>query len=219
MNVKEFIELDVNKAQAYILGLIFPLYKTTKYCGREYVIGSVNHNSNMINQVELAQHYNKIYRLINENIKNCDLLLLANKTEYGSVSSKEGFSILIEKGNNSDEEIKMMFSSLAQMIKKKPSNIKKEFIKGCFDGRSSWDTTAHYISLDIDRDYGRQDIIAGIIEDEGIEVNLNRRDLDHKKNDQIRIKKKFVKKFMNEIGLYSECRTKLILNGLEYVED
>ena len=42
--------------------------------------------------------------------------------------------------------------------------MKKAFARGCFDGRSSFDTTMHFLALDTDRIYSRQDLIKSIFE-------------------------------------------------------
>ncbi|HHX69055.1 MAG TPA: hypothetical protein GX708_13525 [Gallicola sp.] len=211
MDIKQLESSVLDNAVAYMVGLTFPLYKTILINGKEYIVGSVNHNSNMISHEDLASHYKIVLRLLaGKNVK-----LLANQNEDQNISSKKGFSVLIEKTGVSNEECLQLLLNVTKKISRSSVDLKKEFARACFDGRSSWDTTAHYLSIDVDRDYNRQDAIIEIIESIGIEINVNRREINHQKNDQIRIKKNSIDKFMSEIGLYSFCRTKLINQGLK----
>jgi hypothetical protein len=214
MTIDELYQIKVNKAVAYIVGLIFPLYKNVMFDGKDCIAGCVNHNSNMITPTELASHYNSVYNLINSEIGIDNVVLVANKNEINNVSPKEGFSVLIDKTGKTDKYCLDVLTNITNNILKESSDIRKEFVKGCFDGRSSWDTTAHYLSIDVDRDYSRQDLIEKVILLEGIKVNINRRELNHPKNDQIRIKVDSIKKFISNIGLYSTCRLTLVNHGI-----
>lgn len=217
MDIKQFNSIELNPATAYITGLCFPLYKTISILHKPYIVGSVNHNSNMINSSDLAEHYNSVQKLINMNFGTGKIKLLSNQNDEQNISSKKGFSVLIEKNGEDDTECLKILGEISAKILASPTEIRKEFVKGCFDGRSSWDTTAHYLSLDVDRDYSRQDLIVKIIESLGIGININRRDINHPKNDQIRIKKDSIKKFISTIGLYSKCRLSLVENGIKHI--
>ena len=119
-------------------------------------------------------------------------------------------SVLIEKTDIPQWQCLRILTEKVNEIKNETVEIKKEFVKGCFDGRASWDTTAHYLAIDVDREYPRQDLIIEIIESLGIHLNINRRDKNHKKNDQIRIKPDTLPQFMSSIGLYSACRKNIV---------
>lgn len=217
MDIQQFHNIELNPATAYITGLCFPLYKTISILHKTYIVGSINHNSNMINSSDLAEHYNSVLKLINMYFGVGKIKILSNQNDEQNISSKKGFSVLIEQNGKNDGECLKLLSEISTKILSSSIEIKKEFAKGCFDGRSSWDTTAHYLSLDVDRDYSRQDLIVKIIESLGIGININRRDINHPKNDQIRIKKDSVKKFISTIGLYSKCRTNLVENGINHI--
>lgn len=214
MHISDLKSIKMNEALAYTLGLIFPLYKQIILKDKEYIVGSINHNYGKISQDELNEHFKKVNSLLSNYMGTSGPEIKTNKTPQYKISSKLGFSILVE--NTGTEEIicKNILKSKVQEIVNSSDSIKKEFIKGCFDGRSSWDTTAHYLSIDVDRDYDKQDLIENIIKSVEIDINVNRRDINHKKNDQIRIKQNSLKVFYNKIGLYSTYRMNLIKNAM-----
>ncbi|MBQ8325548.1 MAG: hypothetical protein IJX86_00630 [Lachnospiraceae bacterium] len=210
MNIKELQNTQINKALAYTLGLIYPLYKEKKLNGREYILGCVNHNAGKVTQDELNKHFRDVYKMFKECMGSSAPEIKTNKTAEYTISPKEGFTVLVEKAGVSEIECIKILTHKVQEIAKSSIEIKKEFVKGCFDGRASWDTTAHYLSIDVDRVYERQDLVIEIIESLGIVINNNRRDINHKKNDQIRIKPDSLDYFMSNIGLYSACRTNIV---------
>lgn len=215
MNIRELQNIQMNKALAYALGLIFPLYKEKKLNTKEYILGCVNHNAGKVTQDELNKHFRSVYKLFKECMGNASPDIKTNKTAEYTISPKVGFTVLIEKTDVSEEECIKILTLKVQEIRDASEDIRKEFVKGCFDGRSSWDTTAHYLSIDVDRVYERQDLVIGIIESLGIIINNNRRDINHKKNDQIRIKPDSLKYFMSNIGLYSACRTNIVEKAMQ----
>ncbi|MEG1957813.1 MAG: hypothetical protein RR071_08775 [Lachnospiraceae bacterium] len=218
MNIYELEKCKMSCALAYALGLIFPLYKVKPLEGKEYILGSINHNSGKITQDEINQHYEKVFKLFKEDLGNEKIQINANKTNYYNLTNKEGFSILIEKLNVSKEDCVNILTEKTNEIKNSTEKIKAEFVKGCFDGRSSWDKTAHYLSIDVDRDYNKQDIIIEIIESVGIDINNNRRDINHEKNDQLRIKYESLPTFMSKIGFYSSCRNSIVKHAMNELE-
>lgn len=214
MTIDELKVAQMNKALAYALGLIYPLYKEKSLFGKEYILGCVNHNAGKVTQNELNQHYLEVYKLFDDCMGDSAPEIKTNKSADYSISPKAGFTVLIEKTGVSEADCISILTNKVIEIKNATEEIKKEFVKGCFDGRSSWDTTAHYLSIDVDRVYERQDLIIEIIESLGIDINNNRRDLNHKKNDQIRIKPDSMRYFMSNIGLYSACRTNIVKKGI-----
>lgn len=215
MNIVELTDTQMNKAVAYILGLIYPLYKEKQLNEEEYILGCINHNSKMVTESDLSDHYISVSRLINKYMGQNKPLLKANKTADYLISPKKGFAVLIEKTDFTQEECIKMLSEKVEEIKYCSEEIKIEFVKGCFDGRGSWDKTAHYFSIDVDRDYNKQDLITEIVESLNVNLNVNRREENHTKNDQLRIKKESLDKFMVNIGLYSKCRKKIIESARE----
>lgn len=215
MNISELENAQMNKALAYTLGLIFPLYKEKNLNAREYILGCVNHNAGKVTQDELNKHFRDVYKLFKECMGSDAPEIKTNKTAEYTISPKEGFTVLVEKTGVSEEECIKILTKKVREIKVASEEIKKEFVKGCFDGRASWDTTAHYLSIDVDRVYGRQDLVIEIIESLGIAINNNRRNIHHLKNDQIRIKPDSLSYFMSNIGLYSACRTNIVERAMQ----
>lgn len=64
MNIEIIKEQRLNRALAYALGLIYPLYKDKKIFDKEYIVGSVNHNPGKITEDEINAHYRKVLQLI-----------------------------------------------------------------------------------------------------------------------------------------------------------
>jgi hypothetical protein len=206
MKISELDTRNINVGIAYSIGLIYPLIKEIEYKGINHLAGQVNHQSNMITDGELTTHFKLIYDFLSTHIPE-GFLLLSNSEN--KLSKKKGFSILIENdiaGNND------ILNKMVEIIRKSDLEIKKYFVRGCFDGRSSYDKSSGYLSIDVDRDYSKQAIIKEIIASFDIDVNLNTRDSDHKKNDQIRIQRKSLKDFISKIGLFSLRRNKILLD-------
>lgn len=205
MNINELKNIEMNNAVAYILGTIYPLTKSINYNNYLYFAGQINHQSNMITDNELLEHFQEIYKLLEQNSLT-NVLILDNLEE--KISRKKGFSILLKNDNQDENEL----SLLIQNIKNSNLDIQKYFLIGCFDGRSSYDTSSKYLSVDVDRDYDKQNNIKEILLNFGIEPNINNRDINHPKNDQIRIPRKYLDDFINKIGLFSVRRKTILLN-------
>ena len=167
----------------------------------------------MIDEKDISKHYKDVCELFKK--YKCKIEIRANKTVQYTLSPKKGFSVIIEKTNIPSKECIQILTEKVQEIKNSPDDIKKEFVKGCFDGRSSWDTKSHYLSVDVDRNDEKKDLIAEIIRSLNIDINMNGREPNHKKNDQIRIKYNSVQKFIEEIGLYSSCRKNIIEKAIK----
>ena len=215
MNISLLASLPISKSIAYVLGLMFPLVKIKSIPlldNKSYLIGPVNHNKNMITDDQLAAHFKSVRHLLITDDNTKDILIKDN--QVNKIQSKRGFSILIETGEKTSAECDAILFSLVEKIQNSSEEIKKEFVCGCFDGRSSWDTTSGYLSIDVDRNSRKHELIKNIIESLNINVNVNAREPDYNKNDQIRIKPDSLKQFMKEIGLYSVCRTELVKKGL-----
>ena len=210
MNIKELGDCNINPAVAYILGLIYPLYKEKDILTKSFLIGAINHQPGMINDEDLAVHFKSVKDLFDKYLGDNSVQITANQTDKYSVSPKAGFSILIEKTNFTKEECLGILDKKIQDLELSDDESRKHFVRGCFDGRSSFDTTTHYISIDVDRDELRQNQIERIINNVGLDVNINRRGVGHPKNDQIRIQKNCGEKFIKTIGFYSKRRTDIV---------
>ena len=217
MTLLELDDIKLNQGIAYVLGLIYPLYKTGKdNNGNEFIKGCVNYNS--ISEEDLAEQFKIVINFLDSNGLN-KLDLKSNKQSDFSISPKKGFSVLIWKKSKSDNICLEVLTTKVKEIKdSSDKEIKKAFARGCFDGRSSFDTTMHFLALDTDRVYERQDLIKSIFEDLEIDLNLNRRELNHPKNDQIRLKPKSLARFMKEVGLYSKVRKQAVEKYIETEE-
>ena len=213
MTITEFEQSSLNPGLAYVIGLIFPFYKTGKdNKENEFVKGCVNYNS--VTEEDLAAHFKSVLSLLNENNLS-SLQPLSNKQEEFSISPKKGFSVLLYKKNESDDKCFDVFVKKVNVIKNSTdSQIQKEFMKGCFDGRGSFDTTMHFFSIDTDRDYERQNLIKEIFAQNNIDLNLNQRAKDYSKHDQIRIKPKDLQYFLSNIGLFNVMKKRQIENFL-----
>lgn len=214
MTITELKNAPLNEGVAYLLGLIYPLYTEARIDGKECIVGGVRYNANKVTQEELDIHFNKVFKLLNKYFADNMPDLRSNKELGHPLSLKLGFSIIIDKDNLTDNQCKAIFHDMVSEIATSTIAIKSEFVKGCFDGRASWDKTACYIALDIDRNSTKQQLLESIIKSLGISVNLNCRGAGHPKHDQLRIKKDSVKKFMTTIDLYSECKKKIILAAI-----
>lgn len=210
MDIRDLEECNINPAVAYILGLIYPLYKEKTILSKSFLVGAINHQPGMISDEDLAEHFKRVKDLFDKYLENNYVQISANQTNEYSVSPKAGFSILIEKTNATKDECLDILDDKIQDLKLCDDECRKHFVRGCFDGRSSFDTTTHYISVDVDRDELRQNQIEEIINSVGIDVNINRRGEGHPKNDQIRVQKNCGEKFMRIIGFYSKRRTDIV---------
>lgn len=213
MKISEFFKLGINPATSYILGLSFPLLKVKDLGNGYYILGSVNHNANMITDPEITMHFMEVSKLLSIHLSSkLDKILVYNHSPiYGIIQPKLGFSVVLQlDDDNYLERMRMMVMEL----KKAPENCRVQFVRGCFDGRSSFDTSRHYLSLDVDRDHQKQNLIVSIIGSLGINVDLNQRDKDHPKNDQIRIVPQNLRLYMTKVGFYSVRREEIISNYL-----
>lgn len=237
MTIEQLNNLEMSTVVAYIVGMTLPLYKEKELNGTCYIVGAVNHNPRpqgiaednlrYVSEVDLLEHFSIVNTFVNGTTPqdSQNFLLLANRNEYGSISSKKGFSILIEKGNKSTEECKNILLSKLESISNNSTDIKCSFIKGCFDGRSSIDwgnendegfRAVRYISVDVDRNYNLQTMIKSIAASINIELNLNQRNNGHSRNDQIRITPNSFESFFSQCAFFSPFRNRQIKNVLGY---
>lgn len=212
MNINELENAQMNRAVAYALGLSYPLIKSKNVDGIDYIIGCVNHNPGKITDEDLANHFKAVSELFDEYPVTKSIVIKDN--QINKIQPKRGFSILIEQNRLSEDKCIEIMDKRVDEIADSDKQIRIEFVKGCFDGRSSWDTTAHYLSIDVDRSEYRKEKIAKIIESLAIHVNVNNRGVGHPKNDQIRIRPDSMRYFLSTVGMYSTYRRQQVENGL-----
>lgn len=80
MTITELRDCEMNRAIAYTLGMIYPLYKERPLFGRTYITGCVNHNKGKVTQNELNAHYRAVFQLFNECMGDSAPELKTNKT-------------------------------------------------------------------------------------------------------------------------------------------
>lgn len=214
MKISDYFKMGINPATSYILGLSYPLLKIKQIRGDFFILGSVNHNSNMITDQEIAVHFMEVSKLLSEYMNDpLDLILVYNNSPiYGKLQSKQGFSIVMQLDID-DYEGQM--KEMVIKLRNASEECRIQFTRGCFDGRSSFDTTRHFLAIDVDRDHNRQDIIAAVIETLGIGLDINRREKNHEKNDQIRIIPNRLALYMRKVGFYSVRRHNIITSYLQ----
>ncbi len=228
-NLVDIQNVGWNSGKAYILGLVYPKLSIAKIeddLDGYYLVGLVSHNANQIDETELTSHFLNVTKLIGESELNKSILLrnikdfklMNRRSKVFRRSGKSGFGVLLKiKTINSDLDdfLNDINDTLNEIIKTIPSDYIDWFIAGTIDGRSSYDTTTNYIALDIDRDYEKQDILERILERSKYKYNLNKRDLYHEKEDQLRYDGSERERIINKIPLLSECRKKKIKESIQ----
>ena len=214
MTLDEFIELEINPAKAFILGMIFPLYteKTAKN-GKRYILGQVRHNAKHISEDDLLEHHKLIKRFLKEFEIAEKIQVVANQTEeFGNLSGPlRGFTLLIEKEEKESESSSFeRIFNLVKEIDNENDELKKYFVKGVFDGRSSMDTNSHLIVVDYNLEGEAAEIFSSIVSSLGFDLVPNKRHEGEGRNAQFRIKTSGLSKFNNEIGFFSVRRQKYL---------
>ena len=94
MNIEELKNKEITPLISYIIGMCYPLYREIQIRDQKYIVGGVNHNPNRINETLLARHFKEILTLISDESEK--ILLMSNQNSECNISSKKGFSILID---------------------------------------------------------------------------------------------------------------------------
>lgn len=214
MKISDYFKMGINPATSYILGLSYPLLKIKQIRDDYFILGSVNHNSNMITDQEIAVHFMEVSKLLSKYMNDpLDMILVYNNSPiYGKLQSKQGFSIVMQLDIDDFEE---QMKDMAIKLRDASEECRIQFTRGCFDGRSSFDTSRHFLAIDVDRDHNRQDVIAAVIETLGIRLDINRREKNYEKNDQIRIIPNRLALYMRKVGFYSVRRHNIITSYLQ----
>ena len=212
ITVKEFCSLPYSNGVAYVLGLVYPLFKVQELTAgsrcQSYLIGSVNHNPGHITHEDLKNHHLSVSELL----RPIDSGLIYDNSVY-HITRKQGFSVILAIGDSTESASKVLISEKVKGLQCQGLETKKYFVRGCFDGRSSFDKTTGMLAIDVDRDITKQNIIYEIALSIGIDLNLNQRGSGHPKNDQIRVKKSSLAKYNSKIGFYSTYRERQCKKG------
>lgn len=235
MLYKDFLNMEWGKATAYIMGLIFTridlghiVNSSTIYC-----LGQISHNSNMATRDQIISHQISLTELIEKDgyttvglIEQNDNIKIIKSNSSSRKSGKKGFCLVLKiddstiqpyKNGNNIEYLKLkeqLHTDLMYKISTITNNVLPYFIAGTIDGRSSYDTTAGYISIDIDRNYDRQREIEKLLNMVGIKFNINTRGnrVDVSKADQLRYDD--AKYILQNIPLISDIRKNNIISHI-----
>ena len=221
MTINELAQTKMSEGLAYLIGLLYPLLTdkkeiVDKFHNRKYIGGNVNHNE--VSVEDIAAHFNSVLKLF----ANCNLTNIiiknnkkdpAQKKDF-SCSSKMGFTCLVETTGVGINNTESILKKKVQEIEVADIDTRKAFVRGFFDGRGSWDNTLHMFSVDVDRNPSRtrwlQKICESVIGDGSVQLNL--RESNHPKNDQMRIRKNYLRRFLTSVGLFSVARKDILEN-------
>lgn len=217
MTITEFETYKMNNVIAYICGMAFPLFREKDFGNKKYMLASVNHQPHYVNQEEIAGHFQAINRFLRENNLNDKIDVRTNKSPLGNISAKEGFSILIETTGFTDKQVFGVLENRVREISRSTPEIKKYFIRGCFDGRGSVDTNSKLLALDINLSEENLHVLESIVASYGLELSNNSRHDGESRNFQFRIKKNSLHEFNDKIGLFSVKRSSDLQNLLKEI--
>lgn len=227
MKYNEFINWSWSNSKAYILGLLFTRIdigiKTDS--NKNYLIGQIAHNPNMVTNNDIMGHLMNLSELLlkdnidinNLTIFNDNIKIVSDDINKGRRSGKKGFVVgfEIDIDNENLERIKNKINTdLMELVKEIPDEHINYLLAGTIDGRSSYDTTLGFISIDINRDYAKQELIRKTISKKNIGIQINARDKNHKKADQLRYSPDYIQNILDTIPLLSNARIKKIRSAL-----
>ena len=172
MLIKMFNNSNLSEQEAYIVGLCFPKLFKGKYLNEEYILGRIGHHTTKVSNKEVTEddilyHYVLIKNYLSE-FYNKNFIIRPARVIQPKVPSI-GFSLMF-KMENDIEKYKEKFIKLLKKIKISEETVKKSFIKGMFDGRSSYDN-GKYMTLDVDNNLDTIEIIKDIVSNIFDDVN------------------------------------------------
>ena len=201
----------INHSAGYILGLLINNEKFfNQYNNITYWQASIRHNPKQVTINELESHLNLIRKIAQK---------VGMDTQFNVVDFYKQRDIKIQKFNAGKQgiigaitqiepnyEFNKFISDIKVPLLNSPIEIKKAFLCGVFDGRSSYDKTAKFISLDFEgEDVG--ELLCQLFESLGVKYNSNysreRKQGGKPRKNQIRIKHI---PFLTEIGFISPAR-------------
>ncbi len=208
----------LTEQMAYFLGGIYASEEEVISANQKYKIAPVRYNYNAATELEIADHY-EFVREIAEDV-NGQTLMAENirKTVLDSGKNRmPGFSTFFR--TTSLDHLVDLIPSLREALNSSSWNVKRAFIVGVFDGRSSADINkankvVRMLSLDcISDEVG--DFLSEMCGVCGLDYNYNthrdRKEGGRPRNPQLRIKD--VDTFVEKIGLISPRRINLLKNA------
>ena len=210
----------LTESVAYFLGGIFASEEQVVASGNRYRVDPVRYNYSAATAMEIAQHY-ELVRDIAVHV-NGQTVMVENIRGTALDSGKNrmpGFSTFFE--NTSLTELTDLIPALKSALQQSPWNVKRTFLVGAFDGRSSADIDKkthkiRMLSLDCISDQAGA-FLSEMVELCGIDYNYNthrdRKEGGRPRNPQLRIKD--VDFYMDKIGLISPRRINLIKRAYE----
>ncbi|MGH0508494.1 hypothetical protein ACQVN8_11865 [Bacillus paranthracis] len=206
---------------AYFLGLLMADEKIS-WNDKTYWISPVRHNPTHFEQSDLEAHYTIVKKLAKSLNKQDFTRFISFYKAYGVKfpkfnAGKNGFVTIFEQKvatYSLDDLIEDTRETLLSSI----PQVKKAFLVGVFDGRSSYDKTYKLIALDIEN-MNLINLLSEMFEQLDIKVKVNNLDSARKRNNpkakprkpQIRIKHL---EFLTKIGFLSPVRFKKATMGL-----
>lgn len=198
---------------AYFLGLLMADEQIA--LNKEvYWIAPVRHNPKQYDDINLEEHYNNV-KILADAINKKDLThFISYYKNYGVKfkkfnAGKNGFVTLF-KQLTEQYTLDDLINDIHNSLKHSSNSVKRAFLVGTFDGRSSYDKTYKFISQDIDNNTLinlLSDTLNSLGVDAKINNSLNSRKRDNPKSKprkgQIRIK---YLDFLSMIGFISPIR-------------
>ena len=207
---------------AYFLGLLLANERTS-IGGNVYWLAPVRHNPKKFTMPDLRNHFNTV----------CTIAAKLNHTGYTHMvqtlrshgirtkkfnAGKNGFVTLFKQttvGYTIDE----LVDDISAPLLKSPSHVCRAFLIGVFDGRSSYDKTAQYISIDLEERCSK-DLVEQVLNLFHLSINYNALPSARKRSNpasgrrkkQLRVRD--FEFFLRQIGYLSETRFTKAVTGL-----
>lgn len=198
---------------AYFLGLLMADEQII-INGERYWIAPVRHNPKQYDDVELEQHYS-IVKALGEDLNKSGLTHFISYYKNRGVTfekfnaGKNGFVTLF-KQLKADYSLDELIGDIQEGLRNSSGQVKRAFLVGVFDGRSSYDKTYKFISLDIENDK-LVVLLDNLFSDLGITTNVNslysarKRDNPNAKPRKPQIRIKYLD-FLKKVGYISPIR-------------
>ncbi|MDZ4481606.1 hypothetical protein [Bacillus cereus] len=200
---------------AYFLGLLMADEKIS-WNNKTYWISPVRHNPTHFEQSDLEEHYNivkKLARSLNkQDFTHFISFYKAHGVKFPKFNAgKNGFVAIFEQ-KIIDYSLNDLIQHIKEPLLASTLQVRKAFLIGVFDGRSSYDKTYKLISLDIENE-NLINLLSQIFKQIGVTATVNNLASARKRANptakprkpQIRIKHL---DFLREIGLLSPVRFK-----------
>ena len=210
----------LNNQTAYILGLIISANEQMMIRGKKYWIAPVRHNSTEVLPEGLERHYNNVKAIARSMDLETNVQMRgyfqANGVKLPSFTSHKGFVTIIPQIKD-QYSIQDLISDVIDAIRASSSEIKRSFLVGAFDGRSSYDKTYKMISMD-GTTTESMDLFEELLGEFGLEVNINggysarKRENPSAKPRKTQIRVKEPLKFLKRIGYVSETRIAKVIS-------